>query len=62
MNKKSESLTPGAKRNLALWLRKRFAGSVPPFLLAKISDDSLMEQYFQNGEEERQSLADLNSP
>ena len=60
VNKKLESLSPHAKKSLAAWLRKRFANSVPPNLLWRISDESLLEQYFRNGEEKRQSLADLN--
>jgi hypothetical protein len=54
------TLSPAARKSLASWLRKRFAGSVPPLLLARISDESLIDQYFKNGEEKRQHLADLN--
>jgi hypothetical protein len=57
----TKELSPSAKKNLAAWLRKRFANSVPPNLLWRISDESLLEQYFKNGEEKRQSLADLNA-
>jgi hypothetical protein len=60
MDRKLETLSTRAKRSLASWLRKRFAGSVPACLLARISDDSLVEQYFKQGEEKRQSLANLN--
>jgi hypothetical protein len=60
MDKKRETLSPHAKRVLASWLRRRFEGSVPPHLLARISDDSLVEQYFQNAEDKRQALANLN--
>ncbi len=62
MNKKLETLSPGTKKTLAAWLRKRFSNSVPPNLLWRISDESLLEQYFKNAEEKRQSLANLNIP
>jgi hypothetical protein len=60
VDKSNETISPLAKRQLATWLRKRFANSVPAELLKKISDDQIIAQYFRQAEEHKKRLSKTN--